>query len=1648
MKKLYIFAFLAALLLPMSAQADELTVADGTATNTYIPFNGWYADYSQRQQILYPADSLTEMLGAEISSMTFYTQESTSWLSSGTFVVSIMEMSNLQVYSTSSFHSGTFTTVFSGTLSMSAGNKVEIEFDTPYLYNGDHLLVNIAYTSTSNAYGYMYFYGKSTGSTYLSIYATSGTTATSGTRQSFLPKTTFGYEQLGDDLCRKPTALAISNVGPYSAELDFAGRDEHTGWTLKYADHPFDPTDATADATTITLSDTNYVFSGLSSSTTYYVYLSGDCATNSSTWASTSFTTDIVCYPVVNVNVQTTYTTVAVTWDYQHGLGLDHGDVTVTLLDPTDNSFSETVVTDGTEAFFSNLAMGHGYQLLLQNECGGDLSSTVTRSFVTPSGQGGGNNPSNSGSMSSSPLNNNTTYSYSQALFPASEVGNAGQIVGVTWYNQSGNGEWDVDLYMANTSLDALTPSSNVPFSDFVQVASQVHIIQGPNSTSVPFDTVFVSDGRNLALIAVGHKTSGSSGYWLGFSDNTRVLTTSGSSPINPATVTGLSNGIYTYSYSLIVNVDLESCMAPNVIGRAMGSDSAHVAWVAGNGETNFRVEYQAEGDTSWTEVAGNTTVTEYDLGDLNANTNYTVRVTALCTDEEPSSTVSFRTECGTVSNFPFIEQFSAASSFDCWTIVSPLNHTGTYIWHYYTYSNEQVSPPGAAGIYNSSTTDDWLISPALELPSDGSDFILQFYHFGEGSGNGTPKYQVLVSTTTADLASFTDTVFQESHAGWFELRTVSLAAYSGETIYIAFRNISNGGTGMIIDDVTVRSAFAPMLSVDAPSLVDANENVDYTAHLIIGNTSGLTFTWSSTMESHGDATISANDSVATFNYTAGGVDTVTCVATNSYGSDTVVFYVTVRNCVVITHSDLPFVENFDSYGGGVDLNPCWTRISLYSNYPNAPSLSTATVRTGNSLRFDVGNNSQYELAVTPRFDDLSDLYVNFWVYRPYSYARLEVGVMTDPSDTSTFTHIEDCNPTVSQWQEFNVNLSSYTGTGKYVAFRAYGTYSGYTLYIDDITIQPLTICTDTITNIRLGNTSSEGFSVAWEYGFGLVDDATLTLLDENGTVLQTVTDASSPYAFTGLDAETVYQVRIDANCSGSVSASATVITTTLCTNGSSLEISAATTPYSANTTNYSPINHYYNNSYTQQVYTAHELGNMAMSLTSVSFNYTYSSPSNSYTANIYLRHSTDSTDSTLTLVGSSDRLVYQGPINFVTGWNTVVFSNPFMYDGTSHVVLTVEVSGAYENSSTYYASHSAWNGAVRYYSSDSNPYSGSSSSGSTNRADVRFGVCGADSTVVPQPTTYTVSATSADATMGSATVSPSGTVNAGTSVTFTATPATGYTFVAWMDGTTQVSTANPYTTTVTSNLALTATFQASSTPQPTTYTVSAATADATMGAATVTPSGTVNAGTSVTFTATANTGYHFVAWTANGQQVSTANPYTTAVTADLALTATFEADNVPQPTTYTVTVNYDETMGTVLGAGTYGEGATVTLTAQGLPGYHFVQWSDQVTDSVRTMIVTADITLTATFAGNVGIDEVAYSDVTLYPNPATTSVTIGGLEGNATVSLVDLNGRTSGQWTVAGGRITLDLTGYAQGTYFVRIVGEQGMAVKKLVIK
>ena len=384
-------------------------------------------------------------------------------------------------------------------------------------------------------------------------------------------------------------------------------------------------------------------------------------------------------------------------------------------------------------------------------------------------------------------------------------------------------------------------------------------------------------------------------------------------------------------------------------------------------------------------------------------------------------------------------------------------------------------------------------------------------------------------------------------------------------------------------------------------------------------------------------------------------------------------------------------------------------------------------------------------------------------------------------------------------------------------------------------------------------------------------------------------------------------------------------------------------------TNKYLPTYAYYKYSLTEQIYTASEIGGSG-TITAVSFKVS-NSKSTTRTVDLYLKHTSKSAFSSNTgweTLSSSDK-VYSGSVTFnASGWTTVTLSTPFVYNGTSNLIIGMDDNtGSYvssSNSPQFYVYSTSANRALRIYSDNTNytPSSATSYSGTyiTSNNQVMLTMSGSGGTTV---NSYTITATASPTAGG--TVTGAGTYEEGETVTLTATPATGYTFSKWTKNGTQVSTNATYSFTATADAAYVAVFTLNS------YSVTA-TASPTAGG-TITGAGTYNHGATATLKATANSGYTFTNWTKNGTQVSTSATYSFTVTSAVSMVANFTEEQVTE--TYNVTVAEVPNGTVTVNKSTAAAGETVTLTVTPNSGCAFYTWVVYKTGDVNTTVTVSN---------------------------------------------------------------------------------------------
>ena len=212
-------------------------------------------------------------------------------------------------------------------------------------------------------------------------------------------------------------------------------------------------------------------------------------------------------------------------------------------------------------------------------------------------------------------------------------------------------------------------------------------------------------------------------------------------------------------------------------------------------------------------------------------------------------------------------------------------------------------------------TPDNLLVSPAITVTGN---MVLKYWYrpvndelyFAEHLG-------VYISTTTDDVATILSSpVVQEftcemEDAQDYHSRTISLAQYVGQTIYIAFRHFNCMGLGEIyLDDIYIGEPRDPEVSLVRSAEVDLNTALPIFA-TYAGSTDGLTFTWQSRFNDQGNANLVTNGQSATITYYREGMDSVKVTARNSYGVSEAAMAVQIRQIDPVT--TYPFVCGFEN---------------------------------------------------------------------------------------------------------------------------------------------------------------------------------------------------------------------------------------------------------------------------------------------------------------------------------------------------------------------------------------------------------------------------------------------------------------------------------------------------------------------------------------------------------------------------------------------------------------------------------------------------------------------------------------------------------------------------------------------------------------
>ncbi len=501
--------------------------------------------------------------------------------------------------------------------------------------------------------------------------------------------------------CVPPTNLTVSNVSTTGATISWTPGDG-TNETSYKVYLTASSTTAPGETSGTQVNGTSKTYTGLTSGTTYYVYIKANCEDNiSSIWTMTSFTT---CSAPTNVNVSNiTGVSATVTWTDAVNTSWQ---VCVTTASTPD--WTGAAVTNVASYSATGLTLNTAYNVFVRPYCDGcaclDATDVIaSSSFRTAFAENATEVVVGDGTSESyySPMCTWFAYSWTQMVYTADQIGYAGTIGELAFYVSTAHSVTPspINIYMGVATMAENTSTTSwLSMSDLTLVYSSTNRAIGANTgwETYTLDTPFEYDGSGSLIIVVAKSISSyTSSLEYRYTSTTNAVMYRGddsntSYAQHPGTNSGTrSNKLPNIRLAMgnphAICRDVTAMAASNI-----ATNSATVTWTAGSEETAWLVKYGPTGfnvATEGTEL--NVTETSASLTGLSASTIYDVYVKAICDAENNYESgwakLSFATLCDAI-DLPYennFDSYTATTSSTqgvmplCWDIV--WNGTAAY---------------------------------------------------------------------------------------------------------------------------------------------------------------------------------------------------------------------------------------------------------------------------------------------------------------------------------------------------------------------------------------------------------------------------------------------------------------------------------------------------------------------------------------------------------------------------------------------------------------------------------------------------------------------------------------------------------------------------------------------------------------------------------------------------------------------------------------------------------------------------------------------------------------------------------------------------------------------------------------------------------
>ena len=598
-------------------------------------------------------------------------------------------------------------------------------------------------------------------------------------------------------------------------------------------------------------------------------------------------------------------------------------------------------------------------------------------------------------------------------------------------------------------------------------------------------------------------------------------------------------------------------------------TDSIGIAWTPVGSEAQWLV---SDGTNEY--VVNNAA---YTFGGLRSGRVYTLSVRAICDatgDTSGAVTITAQTLCGAISVLPFIENFDSyvgnttnASPTNnlplCWDYI---NHGGRnnykgYPIVYNNYARSEGNCIRFYAFYNAADSTHYAILPPTDSILFPVNTLKVSFYMRASNAGSTYKAEAIVGVITDPLDGRTFVPFDTVYANGmttYSRYEVAFDSYNGNHARIALKFPSPAGSGFnynsgYIDDIVVEEIpdCMPVINLMATNVSDST--VDLTWTDTVGHSSWRVEYGASGFIRGTGTVVNVADTHALLTGLTVNTAYDVYVAPNCSGGVAGLAFITCRTACG-TINVLPYFEDFEGYNiGSANVTPpdcgipCWHRLDnatqYHFGYIGNPSTWIYGARSGTGFLYyyfppTTAAYPDWVISVLPPVNTalypVNTLRMSFWVKmnEVSSCGDIEVGVMTDPTNDSTFVPVDTVSVCGILYGLKEVEFDRYTGTGAYIAMRLFRNPASIDYYfIDDITVERMPSC-QPVENITLIGSDSTSLSVSWvevgtatswtmEYGVSGFTPGSGT-----GIVVR-----SLPYTISGLTPSTAYDIYVRPIC-------------------------------------------------------------------------------------------------------------------------------------------------------------------------------------------------------------------------------------------------------------------------------------------------------------------------------------------------------------------------------------------------------------------------------------------------------------------------------------------------------------------------------------